>query len=160
MDNELWQQVQDWNNKFLGKPFSFEKYEEAIKVGLPVRSPEKPSIISSLLKDKKNNKEHYCCYCGNKIVFRSQLTQDHLIPLSKKGINHPLNKMECCKSCNLEKGSMMPDKFLLKLEAKYGSLSDTKDNRYILQRLKLKIELTKKIVEYVAENKSILMKQL
>lgn len=45
-----------------------------------------------------------CCYCEqplNDEIF----TWDHLIPISKGGVNLPVNKRPSCYRCNYEKGS-------------------------------------------------------
>lgn len=41
-----------------------------------------------------------CCYCGKRL---NRLTQDHFIPLSKKGIYAKANIVPACKKCNSSK---------------------------------------------------------
>ena len=38
-------------------------------------------------------------------------TVDHVIPLSRGGLNRKENKKLCCKRCNNEKGDMLPDEY-------------------------------------------------
>lgn len=41
-----------------------------------------------------------CAYCGKRCV----LTQDHVIPVSKKGEHSPYNVVPACAECNSKKG--------------------------------------------------------
>jgi 5-methylcytosine-specific restriction endonuclease McrA len=47
-----------------------------------------------------------CFYC-RKRVSRATVTKDHLIPLSKKGTDFPLNLVPACKSCNSGKAARL-----------------------------------------------------
>lgn len=61
-----------------------------------------------------------CCYCETQFTddhSDSRKTLDHIIPLSKGGINEKINKIECCAFCNGLKGNRTPDEFTLFLEA-------------------------------------------
>lgn len=48
-----------------------------------------------------------CLYCGNHFP-RSQLTRDHVLPLSKRGRDEWENVVSACTPCNLRKGSRTP----------------------------------------------------
>jgi 5-methylcytosine-specific restriction endonuclease McrA len=49
-----------------------------------------------------------CMYCGN--GFRdSQLTRDHVIPLSRGGTDTWSNVVAACKTCNARKGNRTPE---------------------------------------------------
>lgn len=49
-----------------------------------------------------------CQYCGNK--FKTQdLTFDHVMPRARGGTTHWENIVTACQSCNLKKGSKLPD---------------------------------------------------
>lgn len=52
-----------------------------------------------------------CIYCGHPLL-EGEANVDHIIPLSKGGLNEPDNRVACCCACNSAKGSMMPLKFL------------------------------------------------
>lgn len=61
-----------------------------------------------------NNRELFrrdrqlCLYCGRD--FReSELTRDHVIPLSQGGKNHWSNVVTSCKRCNAHKGGRTPE---------------------------------------------------
>jgi len=45
-----------------------------------------------------------CVYCGERFPF-TQLTQDHIIPLSKGGAHTLSNILPACRSCNSRKGN-------------------------------------------------------
>jgi 5-methylcytosine-specific restriction endonuclease McrA len=52
-----------------------------------------------------------CQYCGRTQVElkpREQLTRDHLIPLSRGGLNEWTNVVTACSPCNTRKGNRMP----------------------------------------------------
>ncbi len=51
---------------------------------------------------------HLCLYCG-KSPKLSQLTRDHVKPISRGGKNHWLNVVTACKRCNTHKGSKTPE---------------------------------------------------
>src|ERR1700716_2962618 len=45
-----------------------------------------------------------CCYCNEEIIYRKQLTIEHLVPVSKGGNSTPGNKRKCCVLCNTDRG--------------------------------------------------------
>jgi 5-methylcytosine-specific restriction endonuclease McrA len=52
-----------------------------------------------------------CQYCGRtqaELKPREQLTRDHLIPLSRGGLNEWNNVVTACSPCNTRKGNRMP----------------------------------------------------
>jgi len=49
-----------------------------------------------------------CAYCGRKEGTRSPLTQDHVVPLSKRGGTIRENIVPACKSCNSSKRNNLP----------------------------------------------------
>lgn len=49
---------------------------------------------------------HQCAYCGD---HASQLTPDHVIPLSRGGNNSLSNIVPACLSCNTRKGARTPE---------------------------------------------------
>jgi purine nucleoside permease len=46
-----------------------------------------------------------CVYCGASVEDATQLTLDHLTPVSKGGKNEPGNLATCCKRCNSSRGT-------------------------------------------------------
>ena len=57
-------------------------------------------------------RDHYKCqYCGrtqSELKPREQLTRDHLIPISRGGLNEWTNVVTACSSCNTRKGNHLP----------------------------------------------------
>ena len=57
-----------------------------------------------------------CHYCGGKFP-PSELTMDHIVPLSRGGHSTKGNIVPCCKSCNNDKKYTMPvDEILAELD--------------------------------------------
>lgn len=57
-----------------------------------------------------------CHYCGGKFP-PSELTMDHIVPLSRGGHSTKGNIVPCCKACNNSKKYTMPvDEILAELE--------------------------------------------
>ena len=58
-------------------------------------------------------RDEYCCqYCGrtaNVLKPRESLTRDHLIPMSRGGLNEWTNVVTACSSCNTRKANRLPD---------------------------------------------------
>lgn len=68
-----------------------------------------PRVIPPL-----NNRElflrdgHLCMYCGEEYA-ASQLTRDHVVPLSRGGHDRWSNAVAACKACNTHKGNRTPE---------------------------------------------------
>lgn len=56
-----------------------------------------------------------CNYCGKKIPF-SELTMDHVIPLSRGGTSERFNIVPACKDCNNKKKYLLPSEWKEYLE--------------------------------------------
>jgi len=56
---------------------------------------------------KKKIATGVCYYCGKKFK-PSELTMDHVIPLSRGGYSEKINIVPCCKECNTRKNSLLP----------------------------------------------------
>ncbi|QPJ66576.1 MAG: HNH endonuclease [Candidatus Nitrohelix vancouverensis] len=54
-----------------------------------------------------------CHFCG-KIFDRTELTMDHLVPVSRGGSSSKGNVVPCCKPCNNEKKYLTPAEMILK----------------------------------------------
>jgi 5-methylcytosine-specific restriction enzyme A len=48
-----------------------------------------------------------CTYCGKKVPV-SELTMDHVIPLSRGGVSERFNIVPACKECNNKKKYLLP----------------------------------------------------
>ncbi len=59
-----------------------------------------------------------CYYCGKKTP-PSQLTMDHVVPLSRGGKSTKGNLVTCCKECNNKKKKLLPlewEEYMKRLE--------------------------------------------
>ncbi len=56
---------------------------------------------------KKKIASGICHYCGKKYK-PSELTMDHVIPLSRGGNSDKINIVACCKECNTKKKALLP----------------------------------------------------
>ncbi len=52
--------------------------------------------------------QHHCMYCGQHFSV-SQLTQDHIVPLSRGGAHGWTNVITACRRCNQRKGNRTPE---------------------------------------------------
>lgn len=52
-----------------------------------------------------------CIYCGHPLS-EEDASVDHIIPLSRGGLNEPENRVASCCACNSAKGNMMPHRFV------------------------------------------------
>lgn len=53
--------------------------------------------------------DHRCGYCG---VGGVRLDRDHIVPLSRGGRHDASNIIPACRSCNMRKGTRLPDEWL------------------------------------------------
>ncbi len=56
--------------------------------------------------------DYQCQYCGRPSTLlkpRESLTRDHLIPMSRGGLNEWTNVVTACSSCNTRKANRLPD---------------------------------------------------
>lgn len=81
---------------------SFQK-RRALKAGLP------RTLTTEQWTDICNAWDNKCAYCSSE----DKLTQDHIVPLSKKGGLTKENIIPACQSCNSSKGSKNMDEWLL-----------------------------------------------
>ena len=77
----------------------------------PTITDNKRHIINSDIKQRIYIQQNgLCAYCGQYVVF-SKMTIDHIIPLSKGGLNEESNYQCVCYQCNQAKGQMLEDEF-------------------------------------------------
>jgi 5-methylcytosine-specific restriction endonuclease McrA len=55
-----------------------------------------------------------CHYCGEKFK-SSELTMDHVVPISRSGKSTKGNIVSCCKECNNKKKYMTPVDMVIKI---------------------------------------------
>ncbi len=61
-----------------------------------------------------------CQYCGQEYRFED-LTVDHVVPLSRGGLDAWSNVLAACKDCNRKKGNMLPDEASMLLLRRPGA---------------------------------------
>lgn len=59
---------------------------------------------------------HLCLYCGQHF-HKNQLTRDHVVPLSRRGLDEWENVVSACLHCNVRKGSRTPQQAAMPLLA-------------------------------------------
>jgi 5-methylcytosine-specific restriction endonuclease McrA len=59
---------------------------------------------------------HLCMYCGNQ-YHDSNLTRDHVVPLSRGGVDRWSNVVTACRGCNTRKGNRRPEEASMSLLA-------------------------------------------
>lgn len=64
----------------------------------------------------------HCCYCGRPFNPGEIKTNEHLVPLSKKGIDYVENKKKCCSGCNRMRANKDYDYWLMELRHEAGQL--------------------------------------
>lgn len=68
--------------------------------------PLPPALTNPLLFQRDR---HLCCYCG--VQKRAELlTRDHVLPLSRGGLDAWRNVVTACKPCNQRKGAKTPER--------------------------------------------------
>jgi len=55
-----------------------------------------------------------CAYCGHRFHV-DDLTREHIVPVSRGGLDSWMNCITACRSCNGHKGNLMPDEAHLTL---------------------------------------------
>jgi hypothetical protein len=51
--------------------------------------------------------KHICAYCGHHFENYKDLSRDHIVPVSRGGLNTWLNSITACKGCNSLKGNKL-----------------------------------------------------
>ena len=63
------------------------------------------------IKNFKKESDKICFYCGKLITNKSELTVDHVVPVSKGGENDADNFVISCKACNSEKSNLSAERY-------------------------------------------------
>jgi hypothetical protein len=56
-------------------------------------------------------RDNKCCFFCKKQLKYHQITLDHYLPASRGGRDEIFNLVTCCKACNKEKGSFVPEDY-------------------------------------------------
>ena len=103
-----WDEVIKWN---LGR--NKIKLPAIIKLKYYVRWIPSRTRFNRLAVFKRDN--NICQYCGKKLS-NSELTVDHIVPISRGGLNNWKNCVTSCSPCNNNKGSRTPEEAGMKIK--------------------------------------------
>jgi len=78
-----------------------------IEKKVDIKLPKTKKISNKVFKESLYKDTKVCFYCGLSLSF-SDATVDHIMPLSKGGLNNRNNVCLCCYKCNSSKGSSVP----------------------------------------------------
>ena len=106
---------------------------------------------------------HLCAYCGMRYS-SSELTRDHVYPVSKGGKDIWMNVVTACKTCNSMKGNILPGQSLPNgqygpqgtghLDPLYLPYIPCKAEHLIMKNRKIKFDQMKFLLERVKNKKS------
>lgn len=99
-------QMVEQNGRVVHSPSISIEVPEVIKLNRYIRLPYKD--ITFCKKNVFLRDNHTCQYCGKK-VSSSDLTVDHVIPISKGGRDYWENVVTACAKCNHKKGDQLPE---------------------------------------------------
>jgi hypothetical protein len=84
----------------------FKAHKNIVVVGLKWNGKNVKRRTTGFAKEfLDGNKNSRCLYCNQKLT-KTNITTDHIIPLSKGGNNCQVNLVACCTKCNNERGNM------------------------------------------------------
>lgn len=88
-----------------------EVFDAAIKPPPVLAKPYRNGRDRYFNRDRKKKllkQDPHCCWCGCRL-FRKTATLDHVIPLSRGGLDNGNNVVLACGPCNKLRGSDMPE---------------------------------------------------
>jgi len=100
--------IKEVENKLIHSKQSIFPYPDVIRLNFFVRVPYKPLIPT---KKAVLIRDGFCQYCGSD----KHLTIDHIVPVSKGGLNTWENMVAACHSCNSRKGNRTPEEVGMRL---------------------------------------------
>lgn len=109
--------------------------------------------ISTGEKKEREYFIHICRYC--KQPFEStdidlRKTKDHIIPLSKGGLDVKENRVPCCHNCNQWKDDKTPDEWLK--EVRTWAKRQVDNPKYTVAQIGLMVSNILSVVKYAKEN--------
>ncbi|MEP7282737.1 MAG: HNH endonuclease [Rubrivivax sp.] len=78
----------------------------AVRGAVPTRAWRQAPALSNpklFVRDR-----HFCAYCGGRYGF-DDLTREHIVPVSRGGVDSWMNCITACRPCNGRKGNRMPE---------------------------------------------------
>lgn len=92
--------------------------EEGFQSWLAMRLNELAEVSRKRILEHQST---FCIYCRTQFTDHNKhrLTQDHIIPLSKGGLNVVANRRVCCYTCNQWKGDKYLEDWLKEVQAQF-----------------------------------------
>jgi HNH endonuclease len=78
----------------------------AVRGAIPARAWRTTPTLSNPKLFSRDR--HFCAYCGGRFHF-DELTREHIVPVSRGGIDTWMNCITACRACNGQKGSRLPE---------------------------------------------------
>lgn len=73
--------------------------------------------VRAVMHFHRQHHPYNCFYCGVSMISEPghphQITIDHVVPLSKGGVDALVNMVSACRECNRNKGSKSIDEFMV-----------------------------------------------
>jgi 5-methylcytosine-specific restriction endonuclease McrA len=102
--------------------------------------------VAKMRKYKREHQNDPCTYCGE---HREQMSWDHIVPLSRGGLNATVNMVRCCVSCN----GLKADRLISELPERWWELprsASKKTRRRRQQRTRLRLARRQAaVIDYV-----------
>jgi 5-methylcytosine-specific restriction endonuclease McrA len=78
----------------------------AVRGAVPTRAwRQAPALANPKLFSRDR---HLCAYCGGQFEF-DDLTREHIVPVSRGGVDSWMNCITACRGCNGRKGNRLPE---------------------------------------------------
>ncbi len=84
----------------------------AVRGAIPSRAWRQAPALSNpklFVRDR-----HVCAYCGGHFAF-DDLTREHIVPVSRGGLDSWMNCISACRACNGHKGNRLPEEARMSL---------------------------------------------
>lgn len=84
----------------------------AVRGAVPSRAwRQTPALTNPKLFSRDR---HVCAYCGHQFAFED-LTREHIVPVSRGGLDSWMNCITACRACNGAKGNRLPEEARMSL---------------------------------------------
>ena len=110
----------------------------------------KPSLTNSKLfaRDRK-----VCAYCSGHFD-EEDLTQEHIVPVARKGKNHWMNVVTACRPCNHRKGPRTPEQ--AKMPLVYAPYIPSLWEDFILRNRRILVDQMEFLIAHVPKSSRLL----
>ena len=84
----------------------------AVRGAIPTRAWRQAPALANLKLFARDR--HFCAYCGGHFHF-DELTREHIVPVSRGGVDSWMNCITACRACNGRKGNRLPEEARMSL---------------------------------------------